>query len=269
MKAVHSRIVAACLFLALSASLVRADVSDGFYDPDQVRGFISLKGDFRQMRSKGLDGINSMLFDMDWGFARNAAAASRLNGYKRFEENYLGMHVDVGAEYKQFLTWFDIDFMPTQVSKRPASEDAVGNRLFDIQWNSYGANWMFGWKLLPADAPVNLIPSVGAGVSLLNVHMGSLYVIQDIKDSTKYEQTRNRFYSAFGKTVNAELELRLQLGQFSLGGYAGYRLARYDAFNVEGFDVGQQELNGDTWFVGGKLTWTMLSQWQRKQREKL
>lgn len=269
MKTLNMRLVAACFCLAWGAQWASAETPEGFYDPEQVRGFISLKGDFRQMRSAGLHSINNLLFDGDWGTAQSASYASATNGYKRFEENYLGMHVDVGAEYKQFLTWFDIDFMPTQVSKRPSRLDNNGYSLYDIEWDSYGANWMFGWKLLPPNAPVNLIPSVGAGVSLMNIHFGSIYTVVDLYDTTNFKQTRNRSYSAFGKTLNAELELRMQVGPLSLGGYTGYRVARYEPFSVEGFKVGEYDMNGDTWFVGGKLTWTFLSQWQRKQKEKI
>ena len=44
-----------------------------------------------------------------------------LPGYSKFDDYYLGLHVNLGAQYKQFLTWFDINFMPMQTSERPAS----------------------------------------------------------------------------------------------------------------------------------------------------
>jgi len=263
---------AACVCILSWAGFVHADTPEGFYDQEQVKGFISIKGDFRQIRSDGLDAINSLLFESDLGIAGNEgvqrAIAAEMVDYKRFEENYLGLHAEVGAAYKQFLTWFDIDFMPTQVSERPSQfSENLGLQLYDVKWNTYGANWMFGWQLLPAEAPINIIPSVGAGFSLLNVHFPAMYVlITEEGDTTKM---LNRTYSTLGKSFNGELEVRLRLGQMSLGGYAGYKVVRYNAVNVENVRVGSGDLNGDNWFVGAKLTWTMLSAWERKQREKL
>ena len=268
----HFRYAALGLGLLLGALDVVADTPEGFYDPELVRGFVSIKGDFRQMRSAGVDNLNSMLFDLQWGKPRNAsmtAAASELDDYHRFEDSYLGLHAEIGAEYKQFMTWFDIDFMPTQVSEKPASQTSFGYPLYDASWNTYGANWMFGWKLLPESSPINLIPSVGLGVSLLNVHLASLYYLIDEKDTTKVTALRNRTYSTLGYTCNSELEARVHLGQLSLGAYGGYKFARYDQFSMEGYGVGEDGMEGDTWFVGGKVTWTMQSAWERKQREKL
>lgn len=266
-----SRIFAASLCVLLGAGASWAETPEGFYDQDQVRGFISLKGDFRHMRSEGIDELNGMLFDLNHIGNLNflATSANDLSDYSHFKNNYLGLHVDIGAEYKQFLTWFDVDFMPTQVSERPAKQTAAGLPLYDITWNSYGANWMFGWKLLPQESPINLIPSVGMGLSLMNVHLGSKYMLVNKEDTTKYEITRDRSYSSFGQTINTEIEARLQLGQLSVGGYAGYKIARYEEFIIEGFSAGPADLATDSWFVGGKVTWTMLSMWQRKQLDKI
>lgn len=270
MSTIQSRIVAASLCLLLGFTVIAAETSEGFYDQDQVRGFVSLKGDYRKMDAQGMENLNAMLFNLDWGDGSDLSGrAVDLNGYKQFKRTYVGMHVDIGAEYQQFLTWFDIDFMPTQVSKRPSRTGNSGAPLYDIEWNAYGANWMFGWKLLPAESPINVIPSVGAGFDLMNVHLGSLYMILNAEDKTDTTITRNRTYSSMGPTFNAELEARLQLGQLSVGAYGGYKVARYDALTIEGFTVGSADLVGDTWFVGGKVTWTMLSAWQRKQREKI
>jgi len=263
----YSRIFAASLCVLLGAGASWAETPEGFYDQDQVRGFISLKGDFRHMRSEGINNLNGMLFDLER--VGSSANAADLNDYSHFKNNYLGLHTDIGAEYKQFLTWFDVDFMPTQISERPAKQTSAGLPLYDISWNSYGANWMFGWKLLPQESPINLIPSVGIGLSLMNVHLGSVYMLVDKVDTTKYEITRDRSYSSFGQTLNTEIEARLQLGQFSVGGYAGYKIARYEEFNIEGFSAGPADLAADSWFVGGKVTWTMLSMWQRKQLDKI
>lgn len=264
MTRISSRILTALCAVAFT-SIAFAETPDGFYDKEQVRGFISLKGDYRHMRSEGVDAINKIAF----GESIVRKSGSALADYKTFDNDYVGLHVDLGAEYKQFLTWVDVDFMPVQKSERPADYTSGGYPLYDVTWNSYGANWMFGWKLLGADAPINLIPSVGIGFSLLNVHLGTNYLLVNEEDTTDVVTTRDRSYSTMGMSYNAELEARIQLGQFSLGGYGGYKMINYDAMKMEGFKVGNYDFSADTWFVGGKVTWTMLSPWQRKQRDRI
>ena len=86
----HFRYAALGLGLLLGALDVVADTPEGFYDPDLVRGFVSIKGDFRQMRSAGVDNLNSMLFDLQWGKPRNAGqtpAASELDDSPLFEDS--------------------------------------------------------------------------------------------------------------------------------------------------------------------------------------
>lgn len=43
----HFRYAAVGLGLLLGALDVAADTPEGFYDPELVRGFVSIKGDFR------------------------------------------------------------------------------------------------------------------------------------------------------------------------------------------------------------------------------
>ena len=189
--------------------------------------------------------------------------------------------MNIGAQYKQFLTWFDINFMPTQISERPSStytavsDSGYGMKfpLYDVRWFCYGADWMFGWKLLGEDMPVNLIPAVGFGFNLINFHFASNFDLEN--EDGSYTALRDRYYSTIASTFNAELEIRLELGQFAIGAYGGYRAVRYNELNVEGerleTALGKYDTDniGDTWFIGLRLTWIFLSDWQEKQNDKL
>lgn len=256
-----------------------AEPEEGFYEKHDIRGFISLGADYRGMRAVYANYLNRVLFsqrgymietiDDETGDTTQVPVIDdQISNYEHFNDYYLGMHVEVGAQYHQFLTWFDINFMPTQVSKKPASENSVGKDLYDVKWFAYGIDWMFGWKLFGENSVINLIPSVGVGFNLLNIHFGSNYTFFS-EDDDEYIDIRNRYYSVLSPTFNSQIELRISLGQFSIGGYGGYRVVRFDEFDVEGYELGDPDNNGDTWFIGGKVTWTFLSENQKKLRDKL
>ena len=277
-----------------------ADEEEGFYEKDHVRGFISIGADYRGMRKQFNDYVNAVAL-YNGGHVIKAVKTSssgdvdtvEVGGwgdpeYKKFSDYYLGLHVNVGAQYKQFMTWIDFNFMPTQVSKRPAKyytveieEDATPVEsttfpLYDVEWFAYGADWMFGWKLFGENAPINLIPAVGFGLNLINFHYASHFSWIEKGNEGNIETTRDRFYSTLASTVNAELELRIELGRLALGAYGGYRFVRYNDLNHEGFKTEYGEYIthhtdnvGDTYFLGLRLTWYFLSQWEKKQADKL
>ena len=256
-----------------------ATASDSFYEKNDIRGFISIAGDYRGMSSDFNAYINKILFNKKQSVVVTTVTSddttttvlrdNSISKYDQFDDYYLGLHLEIGAQYKQFRTWFDVNFMPTQVSERPSATSATtGNTLYDIKWFAYGIDWMFGWKLFGENAIVNLIPAAGFGMNLLNIHFGSDYDYAP-EDTTGYVTTSNRYYSAFAPTFNAELELQLNLDPISIGAYGGYRVIRYNEFDVEGYKLGDSDVNGDTWFAGVKLTWTFLSENQRKLRDKL
>ncbi len=264
----------------LSASSVFADAESSFYEKEHIRGFISIGGDYRNMNSEHIKYINNLLFAPGKGYVTSAptsatdtttvqkfSADKNLSSYDEFDDYYLGLHINVGAQYKQFLTWFDFNFMPTQVSE--------GDGAFDAKWFAYGADWMFGWKLLGENTIINIIPAVGLGFNLLNLHFTSVYDILSYNTSVPVseqlivEDMRNRYYSTFAMTFNSELEIRLDLDPIAIGIYGGYRVIRYDSFTIENVEFGSQNQNGDTWFLGARVTWTFLSPWQKKQRDRL
>lgn len=276
--------VAALLCALIFAPSVLADTEEGFYEKNHIRGFVSVGGDYRGMFKEFRNYVNQVAFSNGYHAVEEGDStelyAGKIN-YAKFDDYYIGLHLNIGAQYKQFLTWFDINFMPTQVSERPSSSYtavsdsgmAIKFPLYDVRWFCYGADWMFGWKLLGEDMPVNLIPAVGFGFNLINFHFASNFDLEN--DDGSYTGLRDRYYSTIASTFNAELELRLEISQFAIGAYGGYRAVRYNELNVEGNNLetafGKYDTDnvGDTWFIGLRLTWIFLSDWQEKQNNKL
>jgi hypothetical protein len=227
---VFSKILPAALVLAFLATAALA--GEGIYDRDLVRGFLALKGDFRSMKSSGVKFIN-------------------VATDKSYVKEFLDGHVEIGAEYNQLRTWFDIDFMPITPTRGTT------------EWYSYGITWMWGYKLLSQNSIFNIIPSFGPGVELMNIR----------RDPSE------RVMSSFGPALNLELELRLQFSQFSLGVYGGYKVERYYGWddlsqdelgnndNLASFDLKYNDINADKAFVGLKLSWTMLNNFQKREKE--
>ncbi|PWJ63388.1 MULTISPECIES: hypothetical protein [unclassified Fibrobacter] len=291
---ITSFLKAAVLSVLALAPVSFAEEDNGFYEKDHVRGFISFGADYRLMTDEFQSYVNkTALYNGQHQYtAPGDSSTSQLYGgkptskYGRFDDYYMGLHVNVGAQYKQFLTWMDINFMPTQVSERPASSysatpldesssgDAVKFPLYDVKWFSYGVDWMFGWKLFGESTFINLIPAVGIGFNLINFHFASDYTVTDGSNTA---DARDRYYSTFASTFAAELELRLELDPIAIGLYAGYRYIRYNELDVEGVllsdDLGNRKYDtdndGDTFCIGLRVTWTFLSDWQRKQMDKL
>lgn len=289
MKTKIASLCLAAVFSILAFATNTSAAEEGFYDKEHIRGFISLGGDFRGMFPAFQDYVNTVPFasgalkhkyDTDtsvyYGYAK----------YSKFNKYYPGIHFNIGAQYKQFMTWFDINFAITQISERPKSTvtayavDSTGTPtgvtsefpLYDARWFSYGVDWMFGWKTLGEDAFFNLIPAVGIGFNMMNIHFTSNYVVT--KESSDDEAImRDRYYSTMAATFNVELEARLQFEQFSIGLYGGYRAVRYNELNVEGANLDTTIFNtdndGDTWFIGLRLGWTFLSPWEKKQLDKI
>ena len=277
--------LAALVCALILAPSVLADTEEGFYEKNHIRGFISIGGDYRGMFDEFRNYVNQVAFSNGYHVVEDESGSSELYAgqinYSKFDDYYLGLHVNIGAQYKQFLTWFDINFMPTQISERlsstytAVSDSGYGMKfpLYDVRWFCYGADWMFGWKLLGEDMPVNLIPAVGFGFNLINFHFASNFDLEN--EDGSYTALRDRYYSTIASTFNAELEIRLELGQFAIGAYGGYRAVRYNELNVEGerleTALGKYDTDniGDTWFIGLRLTWIFLSDWQEKQNDKL
>ena len=265
------------------ATIAFADSEDGFYEKDHIRGFISIGGDYRGMFEGFNDYVNTIARLNPGHMVKDSAGKAEYHSgsikYAPFDDWYVGLNLNIGAQYKQFLTWFNINFMPTQISERPAetynvtgetSGNSVKMPLYDIKWFTYGVDWMFAWKLFGEHTFINLIPAAGFGFNLINFHMASNFAIGT---ASSYVELRDRYYSTMDMSFTAELELRLEFDPIAIGIYGGYRHIDYSDLEVEDklvvngpFDT---DNNGDTWFVGLRVTWIFLSDWQRKQADKL
>ena len=273
--------VAALLCALIFAPSVLADTEEGFYEKNHIRGFISLGGDYRGMFKEFRNYVNQVAFSNGYHVVDDGDTtelyAGKIN-YSKFDDYYLGLHLNIGAQYKQFLTWFNINFMPTQISERPAETYTVTSEsgksmkmpLFDVKWFTYGVDWMFAWKLFGEHTFINLIPAAGFGFSLMNIHTASIF---SIGDASSYVDLRDRYYSTFDGTLTAELELRLEFDPIAIGIYGGYRHVDYSDLEIESslLDWGPYDTDndGNTWFVGLRVTWIFMSDWQRKQADKL
>ena len=286
MKTKIASLCLAAVFSILAFASNSSAAEEGFYDKDHIRGFISFGGDFRGMFSGFHDYVNAVPFAVGGLKYKSGSDTSLYYGsakYSKFNKYYPNLHFNIGAQYKQFLTWFSINFAITQISERPRSTvtayamDSTGVPtgstasfpLYDARWFNYGADWMFGWKLLGEDAFFNLIPAVGIGFNMMNIHFTSNYVVTN-KKSNEESIMRDRYYSSIAASFNAELEARLQFEQFSIG---LYRAVRYNELDVEGDKLDTFVFNtdndGDTWFIGLRLGWTFLSPWAKKQQDKI
>lgn len=289
MKTKIASFLAAAAFSVLAlASTSLADTENGFYEKEHIRGFISIGADYRGMRNEFQNYVNSLAFSRGVHLVGSDSTGSEISGqplsklgYSQFDDYYLGLHFNFGAQYKQFQTWIDVNFMPSQVSEPSKSSEKIDDKngvtqtypLYDVKWYAYGAEWMFGWKIFGESTPFNLIPAAGFGFNLINIHFASNYDIPT--EEGEYVRLRNRYYSTMATTVNAELEARLEIDHLAVGLYGGYRFVRYNELSVEGEALTAKEKgvdtdnNGDTYFLGVRLTWIFHSDWQTKQENKL
>ena len=286
MKTKIASLCAAAVFSILAFATSSSAAEEGFYDKDHIRGFVSFGADFRGMTDAFNDYVNKVAFaGLNGGTLRHRGDSTVYRfatnpKYSKFNQFYPALHFNIGAQYKQFLTWFDINFALTQISERPAKNSQAMDEnakyssfpLYDARWFNYGADWMFGWKVLGEDEFFNLIPAVGIGFNMMNIHFTSNYIVSNTSSSEEIIM-RDRYYSTIAATLNAELEARLQFDQFSVVLYGGYRVVRDNELNVEGSNLDTENFNtdndGDTWFVGLRIGWTFLSPWAKKQQDKI
>ena len=276
----------AALLCALTFSTSAfADAETGFYEKDHIRGFISIGGDYRGMFDGFSNYVNNIArvnlghIEKNDSTGQNERYVGTIK-YAPFNDWYIGLHMNIGAQYKQFLTWFNINFMPTQISERPSdkytilpesgSGPALKRDLYDVKWFTYGVDWMIAWKLFGENTFINLIPAVGLGFNLMNFHLASNFSMEDGGQSVRL---RDRYYSTFDATFTTELELRLEFDPIAIGIYGGYRHVDYSDLEIENIlladGANDTDNDGDTWFVGLRVTWTFMSEWQRKQVDKL
>lgn len=287
MRRIHSTTQVLSLLLLCATALSAQDNKYGeFYLKDQVKGFISLHGELRGLTDNAVGDINSAGFRGPWyyptinqdGDTVLVSDAGRVHQYNQFGNRVLGLGFEIGARYHRLLTWFDIFFSPTQESEVPEGLESGQPYLHSVKWYQYGFDWMWGYMLAPEESQINLIPSVGFGFSVLNMQFPSTYYLPygdapPDEEMETYSMGR-RYYSTFGKDVTGQIEIRLNLGAgLSLGGFGGMRMTWYDRFYVESeereYFLTYDELVGHAWFLGGKITYTMSSRSEDKERDRL
>jgi len=277
MKIYFSLLIAS--FMLFGATAYAGDeVPEGFYDKRDIKPFFSLKADYRLFNEDFIGDLNSMLFERNWRYYIKDSTGQVTNvddyvsdntalGYGQFTTSTFGFHFEVGVQYHQLLTAVDVNYTLTQVSEKPSDFNAVGFEMWDVKYNTYGADFKMGYMILPPDARINLIPWAGGGFSLLNVHFPSnyelLYIDAADEDMEPYS-LQNKYYSTLAATMVAELELRLNLaGGVSVSGYGGGRYAAYDELEMEegttSYTLGQPSVPGHSYYGGGRITVTLKS----------
>lgn len=279
------------ILLGLALAVPALAVNEGaFYEKDHIRGFIGLGGDYRRMHHDYSKYVNHLLFGSGKGFLeqgteqqagaegsteevtrRYRSYSYKSLGYSAFDSYYIGAHLNIGAQYRQFMTWIDLNFMPL-------ASCSEGNGRYDACWFNYGADWMFGWKLFGESSIINLIPSLGVGLNVLNLHFTDKFQVIDFQgklgdvfngtNGTEISM-ENRYYSTMSPTFAAELELRLEIDPISIGIFGGYKFVRWNKIDIEGSAYGDYDVKGDTRYIGARITWTFLSPFQNKQRDRL
>ncbi|GHV12432.1 hypothetical protein AGMMS49938_04970 [Fibrobacterales bacterium] len=216
------------LLAAIFVLCTQAFAADNIYDKDLVRGFVSLKGDFSNMRSTALRFLNEATG-------------------KSYSKYYLDGHAEIGAEYLKARTWFDIDFMPLTPER--------GN----TSWYGYGITWMWGYKLLPQDFIFNIIPSVGPGFELQNIRLAdTARVISTLGPTLNLELELRLQLPRLSVGV---------YGGYKVARHDGWdELSKSHAPNISYYDDGG-DVNADKAFIGLKFSWTFLNGYQSRQKE--
>ena len=138
MKTKIASLCAAAVFSILAFATSSSAAEEGFYDKDHIRGFVSFGADFRGMTDAFNDYVNKVAFaGLNGGTLRHKADTSSsvyrffpTPTYNTFNQFYPALHFNIGAQYKQFLTWFDINFA---IRREPG-------RMTDVQLNDYVQN---------------------------------------------------------------------------------------------------------------------------------
>lgn len=209
------------------------------YDKREIKPWFSLGG---QANFQQTEGINAALFEAHSDYDNVV-----LPFYSRFDEwvppLYAG-EVGMGVEYGQLMVGFFTNFTFPATSKRPAAKATIPYIIGsgsgadtilvdldyqDAQFYLIGLDFAFGWMLAAPDAPVNLIPSIRFGFSILNLRWPADYPYYSDDGKVDDYKVGKSYYSTAGRSVTPELELRLRLSQHTrLGLYGGYRYTLID-----------------------------------------
>ncbi len=186
--------------------------------------------------------------------------------------------LEAGVQYKQLLVGVNANYTFTQMSVAPATiSERTETELWDTKFYTYSMGINVGWMLLSQKSMFNIIPSTSFGFTSVNITMPgkfSAYYTGSSSEFTKPYVYEKKYYTSFGRYALADLDLRLTLGQFSISTIGGYKVVRYDYVDMftetssdgntfTGFN-GDSGAQLDSWYIGLKLTFTMLSTYEKE-----
>jgi hypothetical protein len=273
------------LLVAFSATLSAQENPRGeFYLKSQVKGFFSLKADYREFSDAFVEDINNLLlnglgrYDTDETGQPSIDSVKYLDpalaDYGSFSASNFGFHFEIGAQYHQLMTWMNIHVVPPTTSPAPGRVGGLGTTLWDVSYDFYGFDWMWAWMIAEEGSRFNLIPSLGAGLSVINVHFPSAYHLgyKDDSDLSLYT-LKDKYYSSTGWVARAEMEFRVNLfNGLSLGALGGYRYSQMSRIVVETNETTnyygpRAGMDASAWYAGAKLTWTLKSKEEKIREE--
>jgi hypothetical protein len=129
-----------------------------------------------------------------------------------------------------------------------------------------------GWLIFDSKSAFNIVPMTSFGFTSVNATFPGAfeYYVQGSEDPNLQPLTlRRKHYTSFGKFLQLDLDLRINLNQFSISAVGGYKIVRYDQFRLYTPDNeaeggvswygGKQDSKMDSWMAGFKITYTFLS----------
>lgn len=222
--------------LAAVAVLLPSLVCAEIYDKRELKPWFSFSG---QATFQKADGINDAVF----GRVQETFGDTILDYYEGFDSwvpPNIGLAFGAGVEYDRLTIGFDVGFSVPTTSEKPSGitnpyvADSAEVHYRDASYYFVYIDFTCGWMLAAPGAPLNLIPMVRAGFSLLNVVYPGDYPYQSKDGNLTNYRLRSRYYTTAGRSIAPELELRLRTSLHTrLGLYAGYRFTWIDQVFLE------------------------------------
>jgi hypothetical protein len=286
--------------LIVLISSISAWSIDSEYNSDAIKPFVSIGLDYRFI---DIEEINTMISN-DLGTYIDGSQVSGVlqdpnsSKYANFPDQDYSGNLTFGVEYDQLIVSLQGFMIPQQSIARPSAlqkdtlifkevlddgtplEWSKELRYRDIDLSFYGGDFRLGYQLFPKDAFINIIPTIGYGVTFVNITFPSNYQYIPTKGGqTGIEEFSNlevedRPYTSIAQSLTSEIELRLRLaGSLHLSGYTGYRTVSFDRFRAsrsgtsdnlgQVWMFGPPERSADMYYLGTKLTWL----WRSKQEK--
>ncbi|MGL1937296.1 MAG: hypothetical protein OCD01_19875 [Fibrobacterales bacterium] len=179
---------------------------------------------------------------------------------------------EAGVQYKRLLTGVLFNYTFTQENKAPyAISKQAEKPLYNTKFYTYSMGFNVGWLIFDSKSAFNIVPMTSFGFTSVNATFPGPfeYYNKDSEDPNLQPLTlKQKYYTSFGKFLELDLDLRINLNQFSISAVGGYKIVRYDEFRLyssgtEGessWYTGKPDSKMDSWMVGIKLTYTLLSE---------